>query len=286
MWCGGVTSWSLGPYLSSTRSMSAASSTRPPQGAWMNRKMLDPTVCRPSRWPPASPGRSCSWRPTITSSNAGDLVRDVVDAGPVRPVAQQQLVLVGVAGGAHEHAHRAGPRRWAEAEPVDVEGDGLLPPGLGDVQRDVAQAQRPDPAGWLRGWFHRVTAPVRLRPGWSVPAVEGLADGQPDAEAGLVDGVHLTVGALDLPVGGQGGGQLDQGLGGVDPPDDLAQGRPSSRGGGRPGSSAGLSSTTCPRRVWKRIPGRPRPGAPARSLQRTEHTRRGWGRRRRPVPRA
>ena len=77
--------------------------------------------------------------------DVGHLVRRVVDARPVRAMAQQQRVLIGVARAAHEHAHVADPVGGHEAEQVGVERGRPLPPRLLDVDRDVAQPQRPDP---------------------------------------------------------------------------------------------------------------------------------------------
>ena len=158
--------------------------------------------------------------------DAGHLVRRVVDARPVRAMAQQQGVLVGVARAAHEHAHVADPVGGHEAEQVGVERGGALPPRLLDVDRDVAQPQRAHPS-------RRLERPVP--PGHGPGPVEARvlggggrrsADREPDSEAGLVDGVHLAVGQPGFPVGGQGGRQLVERLGGVHAPDDLAQARP------------------------------------------------------------
>ena len=134
----------------------------------------------------------------------GDLPRGVVDARPVSPVAKQQRVVVGIAGGAHEHADLGDPVGRDEAEPAGVEGDGLFLAGLDDVERHVAQPQRADPPGVAQrlvpALFLAGTVPRRILaagPGFL------LADGEADTETGLVDRVRLVMFATDLPVGGQ-----------------------------------------------------------------------------------
>ena len=65
--------------------------------------------------------------PSTTSSKFADLVGDVVDRRLVGAVAEQQRVLVLVVLGLHERAHVEQLIGDAEAQPLGVEGDGLLP---------------------------------------------------------------------------------------------------------------------------------------------------------------
>jgi hypothetical protein len=67
--------------------------------------------------------------------------------GPVGPVTQKQGVVIGVAGNAHEHPDIAHAVGGHEAHSFGVKGYGLFPAGLRDVDRDVAQPDRADPAG-------------------------------------------------------------------------------------------------------------------------------------------
>jgi hypothetical protein len=141
--------------------------------------------------------------------DSGDLPGGVVHARPVRPVAEQQRVVVGVAGGAQELADLLDPLAGGEAEPVGVEGDGLFLAGLGDVQRDVDQSNRPHPAWVAERLVPALDVPSAV-PGRVLAALplDGLAHRESYPEAGLVNGVRLTVGPGDLAVGGQLHGQV------------------------------------------------------------------------------
>jgi hypothetical protein len=156
----------------------------------------------------------------------GHLPGGVVYARPVRPVAEQQRVVIGVAGGPQELANLLDPLTRGEAEAVGVEGDGLLLARLGDVQRDVDQPYWPYPARVAERLVdsRRVAGAVPVRVLAALP-LDGLAHRQPEPEAGLVNGVRLTIGPDDLAVGGQAFRQVLEHLLGVDAPDDLPQRR-------------------------------------------------------------
>jgi hypothetical protein len=134
----------------------------------------------------------------------GHLPGGVVHARPVRPVAEQQRVMIGVAGGAQELANLLDPLTRGEAEAVGVEGDGPLLARLGDVQRDVDQPYRPHPAWVIKRLVPALDITGHV-PGGELlmPPFLRLAHRESEAEAGLVNGVRLTIGPGDLAVGGQ-----------------------------------------------------------------------------------
>jgi hypothetical protein len=168
----------------------------------------EPEVVRADRVPAQVPGLVPALVDHVVGADdhlvdGGDLPGGVVHGRLVRPVAEQQRVVVGVALGPQELADLLDPLGGLEAQPVGVEGDRLLLARLGDVDGDVDQPDRADPAGMTERLVDSrgVAGPVPVR---VLAAVVGprLGDREAETEAGLVDGVRLAVAPGHLAVGG------------------------------------------------------------------------------------
>ena len=149
------------------------------------------------------------------------LVGDVVDTRAVRAMREQQRVLVGVAGAAHERPHVGQLIRDPEPEAVGVERHRAVPSLVGDVEGDVADADR----------VSAVVVGQRL-----VPATDGaehvdlaarllerhrVRHAETQREPGLVVGAQDALVDANLAIGADRSGERVEIGGVVHAPDDL-----------------------------------------------------------------